>query len=407
METKSMNYNLVMLVLGLIFIAASFLPRLLAKTHVSFAMVCIVAGILLGYLFPGLPHIDPVENSMLTERLSEITVIVTLMGVGLKLDTPFGWRTWQSTWRLLAITMPLCIALLAIGGAWAMGLPLAAAVLLGGSVAPTDPVLASGVQVGPPGTGDKNDVKFALTSEAGLNDGLAFPFVNLAIILAATGFSGQELLQWFAVDVLWKIFAGVLVGGIIGRLIAVIVARYFNTRTSANGLIAIALTLMVYGLTELVHGYGFIGVFIAAVSFRHYERDHKYHKTLYDFSEQIELLFMSVLLILLGVSIAQGLFDALSRPAILISLAFVFVVRPATGLLGLIGSATSLKHKAAISWFGIRGIGTFYYLAHGLNHAFIEESHARLIWASACFIILVSIILHGITTNIIFKKIKA
>lgn len=407
MEKESINYNLVVLILGLIFIAAAFLPRLLAKTHVSFAMVCIAAGILLAYLMLGLPRVDPVEHSMLAERLSEITVIVTLMGVGLKLDTPFGWRAWRSTWRLLAITMPLCIALLAIGGAWAMGLTLASAVLLGGAIAPTDPVLAAGVQVGPPGTGDKNEVKFALTSEAGLNDGLAFPFVNLAIVLSATGFAGEGLLQWLAVDVLWKIFAGVLIGGFIGRLIAIVVARYFNSRTSANGLIAIALTLLVYGLTELAYGYGFIGVFVAAVSFRHYERDHKYHKTLYDFSEQIELLFMSVLLILFGVSIAQGLFEALTFPAVLVGLAFVFVVRPATGMLGLVGSTTSLKHKAAISWFGIRGIGTFYYLAHGLNNAYIEESDAHLIWASASFIILVSIILHGVTTNVILKKIKA
>jgi sodium/hydrogen antiporter len=406
METPSYNYDLILLILGLAFFGLTFLTRLLSKTLISIAMVYIAVGMLLAFIFPNLPGVDPVENGLLIERLSELAVIISLMEVGLKLDRPFGWRSWLSTWRLLGITMPLCIAALAVGGVWLIGLPVAAAVLLGSVLAPTDPVLAGEVQGGPPGTSDKNEIRFALTSEAGLNDGLAFPFVNLAIVLAVTGFAGEGLVQWFTVDFIWKIFAGLAVGAAIGYLIAILVSRYNNTKTITDGFVAIALTLFTYGATELIHGYGFIAVFVAAVVFRRYERKHEYHKTLHNFTEQIAQLLMSVILILLGIAIGQGLFNALTLSDVILALIFLLLVRPAAGMLGLIGMQISLSEKAKISWLGIRGIATFYYLAYGLNNANFEEAHAREIWAVAAFIVVVSIVLHGTSSHYIMKPHK-
>jgi NhaP-type Na+/H+ or K+/H+ antiporter len=110
-------------------------------------------------------------------------VAAALMGAGLKLDRAFSWRKWGVTWRLLAVTMPLSIAAITLIGGLGLGLSWVAALLLGASLAPTDPVLAADVQVGPPKSGEEDEVRFGLTSEAGLNDGLAFPFVNLAIAL--------------------------------------------------------------------------------------------------------------------------------------------------------------------------------------------------------------------------------
>jgi NhaP-type Na+/H+ or K+/H+ antiporter len=319
------------------------------------------------------------------------------MGVGLKIDRPLGWRSWQSTWRLLAITMPLSIAALALGGLWLAGLPLAAAVLLGAVIAPTDPVLATEVQVGAPNTGDEKEENFALTSEAGLNDGLAFPFVNLAVVLAVVGLTANGLAEWFKFDVVWKIFAGLVVGAVLGHIIAVLVSRLSKNNPLSDGFVAIALTLFTYGATELANGYGFIGVFVAALMFRQYEREHEYHKALHSFSEQIEQLLMSVMLLLLGIAIGQGLFSVLTWPAMLLGIIFLFIIRPAAGMLGLTGIKASFVTKLKISWFGIRGIGTFYYLAYGLNHANFEEVQARIIWAVAGFIVLVSVFVHGIT----------
>jgi len=168
---------------------AALLPRLLANRPLSMPIVFLALGMAVFALAPALPSPDPIRYPDVAERLTEVGVIIALMGAGLKLDRKIGWKSWSSTWRLLALAMPLTIAATALLGWWWLGLAPAAALLLGSALAPTDPVLAADVQVGEPG-GDEDgedEVRFALTSEAGLNDALAFPFVYAAIHLAAAG----------------------------------------------------------------------------------------------------------------------------------------------------------------------------------------------------------------------------
>lgn len=392
-------YDLLIALLGAAFVAAAVLPRLLRRTPLSLPMVYVAVGILIAWAWPGAPRVDLIQQGGWVERLTELAVIVSLMSAGLKLDRRLGWRRWRSTWRLLAITMPLSILGLALAGAFGLGLPLAAAVLLGAVLAPTDPVLAASVQVGPPGEGQEDEARFALTSEAGLNDGLAFPFVNLAVVLAATGMAAGGLLGWFAVDVVWKITAGVAVGAAVGWLVARLVFRYCGDDAVTDGFAALALTLFAYGVTELVHGYGFLGVFTAALVFRAAERDHAYHRALHEFSEQIETLLMAVLLIGLGAAVAQGLLAPLGASGAAVGLGFLLLVRPLAGWLGLAGTGVPRGQRAVIAVFGIRGIGTFYYLSHGLNQASIDEPVARILWALAGFIVLASIVLHGATAT--------
>ncbi len=400
-----MSYDLVVVILGLAFLGAAALPRLIGGTPLSLPIIYVAVGLALPLLWPETTSIDPIRYGAATERIAELAVIVSLTSAGLKIDRPLGWHRWRSTWRLLAITMPLCIAALAVGGVWLLGLPLAAAVLLGAVIAPTDPVLACGVQVGPPGEGAEDETRFALTSEAGLNDGLAFPFVNLAIVLAVVGLTADAMTHWLLVDVGWKIIAGVGAGAGIGHVVALLVFRLYEPGPEADGFIAIALTLVAYGGTELIHGYGFIGVFVAALAFRRYERDHEYHKSLHEFSEQIERLMMAVILLLFGAAITQGLLVPLDRTAIVLGLLFLLVIRPFAGWLGLLGTDTIGRHRAAIAIFGIRGVGTFYYLAHGLNHSAFEEGQAQLIWAVAAFIVLASIALHGMAVAPVMRRI--
>jgi sodium/hydrogen antiporter len=401
METQELlaseGYVLLLLGLGLAFLMAAVLPHFLSRSLLSLPIVLVACGLVLGWLMPDTLKADPIEHGVVAERLAELAVIISLMSAGLKIDRPLGWRRWATTRRLLVVTMPLCIAALALGGFFLLGLPLAAALLLGAVLAPTDPVLASSVQVAPPGEGDENETRFALTSEAGLNDGLAFPFVNLAIVVAATGLAWEGLSEWLLVDVLWKIAAGIAVGVLVGQCVAWLVFRLGLRKTVIDGAVALALTLVAYGATELVHGYGFIGVFVAALVFRRMERDHEHHKELHDFSEQIETLLMSVILILLGAAIANGLFAPLTWQAAGLGLFFVLAVRPLAGFLGLIGTGIAGQQRRAIAVYGIRGIGTFYYLAYGLNHANISDSDGRLVWAISGFIVVVSIVLHGAT----------
>jgi sodium/hydrogen antiporter len=397
------NWYIVLLTcLGLLILAVAWLPTFLRQLLLSLPIICVAFGFAL-FSLPGTgaePNL--LEHPHLTERLTELILIVALMGAGLKLNRPPGWRRWIITWRLLAITMPLSIAGIALLGWSALGLAPAAALLLGAVLAPTDPVLASDVQVGPPHDPEEDEVRFSLTSEAGLNDGLAFPFVNLAIAMALHGAaSGPWTLEWLAVDVAWKIAAGVLVGLLVGQALGLLIFHYLeHTRLPESGdnLVALGITLLAYGLTELAHGYGFIAVFIAALMLRRWERSHHYRTRLHEFAEQIERLLMMILLVLFGGAVAGGLLAPLTWPAALVGLACLFFVRPLAGLVGLAGTRRPLHERAAISFFGIRGVGSFYYLAYAYNTAEFG-AEAGFLFAVVGFVVLVSIVLHGVTST--------
>ncbi|MDX1541875.1 MAG: cation:proton antiporter, partial [Geminicoccaceae bacterium] len=283
-----------------------------------------------------------------------------------------------------------------------LGLGAASALLLGAVLAPTDPVLASDVQVGPPHDPHEDEVRFGLTSEAGLNDGLAFPFVNLAIAIALYGLAPSGwLAEWLAIDVLWKIAAGTAVGLLVGQALGLVIFRHVEHHDlpeAGDNLAAVGITFVAYGLTELVHGYGFLAVFVTALAIRRWERAHHYHARLHEFAEQVERLFMMILLVLFGGALAGGLLEPLTWPAALTGLACLLLVRPLAGFVGLIGSSQRSHERIAIGFFGIRGVGSFYYLAYAYNAAEFDAD-AAFLFAFVGFVVLVSIVLHGITST--------
>lgn len=396
-------YILLLIGTGALILLVAWLPMALRALPLSLPIICVALGFavfglsgLSGGILP-----DPLRFPDATERLTELVVIVALTGAGLKLDRPFGWRTWSMTWRLLAIAMPLSILGIAFLGHWLLGLGMAAALLLGAALAPTDPVLAADVQVGPPQSGEEDEVRFTLTAEAGLNDGLAFPLVNLAVALAVHGGSwGAWTLEWLAVDVLWKLGIGIAFGWAAGAALGWLTFRVPNraglSRTG-EGFVALGITFLVYGLTELAHGYGFLAVFVAALAIRAAERQHHYHERLHDFADQTERLLMMVLLVFFGGALAGGLLAPLTWTGAAAGLLFLFLVRPAAGLLSLAGSSYPLRERAAIAFFGIRGLGSFYYLAYALNEA--RFARAEELWAVLGFTVLLSILLHGTTVT--------
>jgi sodium/hydrogen antiporter len=400
-------YIVVLAGFGAVVLLTAWLPMILKELPLSLPIFCVGLGAVL-FAVPQVPGVapHPMDHLDLTERLTEFVVLIALMGAGLKLDRPLAWATCMLTWRLLGIAMPLTIAALAILAHFLLGLGAATAILLAASLAPTDPVLASDVQVGPPREGLEDEVRFTLTSEAGLNDGLAFPFVNLAVGLALAAQTGEPwLLEWLSIDVVWKLAAGLAVGWIVGRVLGWLTFRLPNraklSRTG-DGFVALGITCLAYGLTEMAHGYGFLAVFVAAIGLRSVERNHEYHQKLHDFIEQLERLFMMMLLVLFGGAIVEGgLLRALTVEAVVFALVAIFLVRPLAGWLSLLGRNQRADEKAVISFFGIRGLGSAYYLAYALNHA--EFQAPNLLWSTTGLIVLISIILHGTTVTPVMR----
>ncbi|HSJ92160.1 MAG TPA: cation:proton antiporter [Ilumatobacter sp.] len=405
-------YHILLAVLGAAVLVAAVVPRAIERLPLSLPIVIVAIGMAIFALPIDLDGPRPGPDTVAAERLTEFVVIVSLMGAGLKLRRPPGWRSWQTTWRLLGITMPLTVVAITLLGYAALGLPVATAILLGAVLAPTDPVLASDVQLPGPG-GDETDdvdgdggpgdeVRFSLTSEAGLNDGLAFPITNLAIAIAA---GGSWFVPWVLDDVLLKLTVGFLVGLLLGRVVAAAAfarrSRFALARTG-QGFVALGATLAVYGIAELVHGYGFLAVFVAAVVIRRSEVDHEYHALLHDFAETLERLASVLFLLLLGGAVVDGALRALDVTAVVVAVVIVLLVRPVTGWLGLLGDRHDAPTRAAIAFFGIRGMGTIYYLAHAVNEDYFPK--AAEVWAVAVATILVSIVVHGVTATPVLTR---
>jgi NhaP-type Na+/H+ or K+/H+ antiporter len=320
--------------------------------------------------------------------------------------------------------MPLCIGVMALLGWAVIGLPVAAALLLGAVLAPTDPVLASDVQVAGPTPFDepedevdeRDEVRFSLTSEAGLNDGLAFPFVYAAILALTLGDVTDWGLRWVAWELLGKVVLGVVGGLAIGWLLARLAFRAPATslRLAETGepLLALAAVLLSYGVVELIGGYGFLAVFTCAMALRSAERGHDYHVHMHESIERLERLLTLVVLLLLGMAVTT-LLPELSWQSGLVAVALVLVVRPlcAFGALRLWRGETRqprdvrLREDLATSFFGVRGVGSVYYLAYAAGHADVPA--LGTLWATVATTIALSVLLHGITATPVMNRLEA
>ncbi len=394
---------------GLALMLCVGLEKRLARSILPLPVLYIAVGFVVFSLPLGLPDINPANDAIDAvglEYITEFIVIASLAAAGIAIDRPVTWRNWRQIWPLLLFAMPLTIAAVAFLGWWALGLAPASAVLLGAALAPTDPVLARSVQVGPPGDKQRHDVRFSLTTEAGLNDGLAFPFTYLAIAaVGMTGFGGWAI-EWFAVDFVYRVIAGGVMGYLVGRFGAwYVFERQADGPVKADdeppayatseGLIVLGTLLLAYGATEIVEGYGFIAVFVAAVTARQRENASRYHIRSHHFIDQIENIVLVAVLLGFGGMLANGVLSALTWPAALIGLALIFLIRPITGLFAEAFSPLPWPGKFAVAFLGIRGMGSIYYLAYGQNKA--DFGDLGMLWATVSFVILVSIVVHGIT----------
>ena len=417
------------LALGALFIVMALAGSAMKRLPFSPAMLYLGAGVLLGPRVAGLIDLDPRGDAVLLERLSEVAVIVSLFTTGLKLRVPLRDRRWRAPIRLAFLAMILTVIGVASVGVLLFGLSLGAAVLLGAVLAPTDPVLASDVQV--EDERDTETVRFGLTGEAGLNDGAAFPFVMLGLGLLGRHELGAWGWRWLAVDVVWGVVAGLGLGALCGMAIGRLVLYLRRHHREALGLdefLALGLIALAYGLTLLVSAYGFLAVFAAGVALGRTERERGDAKppaavdaaararkpgvdespedpavmaqAVLTFNEQFERIAEVALVLCVGAMVTE-----VSWPThgLVFVAALLLVIRPLAVYLGLLGAGLSRVQLAFMSWFGVRGVGSLYYLAFALVHgAFGGE--IKFIVDLTLIVIAASIVLHGISVTPLMRR---
>jgi NhaP-type Na+/H+ or K+/H+ antiporter len=346
--------------------------------------------------------IDPVADADLIERVAEAALVMALFSAGLKLDRPIALREWSSVTRLLLLAMPLTIAAVALLGSALLGLSGAAALLLGSALAPTDPVLAGDIGVGPPGDEEEHEPNFALTAEAGLNDGLAAPFVLAGLFVAEQGGS-DWVLEWLAADVVYAIAVGTAIGAGVGTLAAWSIKRLRSREMLAaefDGFHAIATALVIYGLAELAGAYGFLAVFAGGLAFRRYEHDHEINATVHEGAERLEKLLELAVILMLGSMLTTAGLSAPGWEGWLLAVLLLALVRPAACLLSLVGSRMDRPdEKAFVAWFGVRGVGTLYYVALIVASGALAPAEQELVVWTCVAAVLVSIVVHGMTAG--------
>ena len=440
-----MNFTIWYIVVGSLLVTVALAGTMLKRLPLTTSLLYLLVGVGLGPWGLNLIRIDPVAQSTLLERLTEVAVIVSLFTAGLKLRLPLRDRLWWLPVRLASVSMVITVALIAAAGVWLLGLPLGAAVLLGAVLAPTDPVLASDVQVEHPT--DRDRLRFGLTGEAGLNDGTAFPFVMLGLGLLGLHDLGPAGWKWMAVDVLWAIGGGLAVGAIAGTAVARLVLYLRQHHKEAVGLdefLALGLLALSYGVALWLHTYGFLAVFAAGLALRRVEAaDSETHaaseseaevetvdqratdappdvtgaaaaardpneiathpekapaymaQAVLGFNEQFERICELALVVLVGGVLTSPLlpFEAFWFAALIF-----LVIRPAAVLTGLVGSRVPRVQSALFCWFGVRGIGSLYYLMFAIGHG-LDPDLARRLTALTLMVVAASVVVHGISVT--------
>ena len=390
-------YILGLLIIGALLLTVGWGSEWIKRLPLSYAILYLVIGVALGPY--GIELIPLQPETQFIERFTEFVVIVSLYNCGLKISRPFKRHLWSSTTRLIGLLMPLSILSVAAVGHWLLQLPWGAALLLGAILSPTDPVLASEVQLDH--VEDPNELRFGLTSEGGLNDALAFPFVYFGLYWIQDPNLDHWFRQWVAVDLLWAIGAALGMGIIVARAGIWINHRIRKSRGLNDvmaDLVAIGLILLTYSLTEMVEGYGFLAVFVAGFVVQRHGCYPEQRQSQRQFITQIEKLLEIGAILLLGALLRVDQVSQFALQAGLMAGLLIFLIRPIGAWVSTIGGHFHPGTRLLFGWFGIRGIGSIYYLSYGVAHGIPEELVGQLRWI-VYLTVLISIIIHGISAT--------
>ncbi len=433
--------------IGALLLLMALSSAYLRRLPITTSAIYLALGLLVSPIGLGLIDVNFVEWRVWFEHLTEIAVIVSLFIGGLKLRLPLKNSAWSAAYRLAAPVMIACIAGVAVFAHYVFGFDWAAAFLLGAVLAPTDPVLASTVSVN--NAADHDRLRYGLSGEAGFNDGAAFPFVVFALVWAEYGELGGWVGGWALHRLVWAIPAGLLLGYYlgkgIGRLAIWLRSRHHET-DAPNDFLALALIALAYTGAETIGAWGFLAAFAAGIGFRRAEiktveenpapeheeteksgeageaeehdsiahppaeefvgrkldEEELKHPSkaagmvvaeIISFGDTAEHLLEVMLVVLVGICLAIY-WDWRAVP---LALALFFVIRPVAALLFLIKSPTGRVQRLMMGWFGIRGIGSLYYLSYALNHG-LNDYIADIVGITLSVVAL-SILIHGVSSQ--------
>jgi NhaP-type Na+/H+ or K+/H+ antiporter len=409
-QTNAMTNALWFLLVGSLLLTRGLTASLLKNLPVTPAIVYLAVGLLVGPTVFNFFHFNPLKESALLEVLTEVVVLISLFSAGVKMPVPVSLTRWRAPILLASVSMLASVGLIAAFACYALGLPLGAGILLGAILSPTDPVLATDVQTRHPG--DRDQLRFTLTCEAGMNDGSAFPFVMLGLGLLGLHELGDSGLRWVLVDVLWATAAGIAIGVAAGVALAHggrKLRQLAPTQTLMNDFLGLGLIGVVYGLSVMVHAWGFLAVFFAAVALRQTEVKHlnahpqdpvqlapqpateTISAQSLVFKEHLERLSELMLVLLIGGSL---FLDSWSWRAVALALFVFAIARPISVLAGLLGSRTPWTIRSLMAWFGVRGIGSLYYLMYAIQHG-LPEGLALELMQLTLIVVTLSIFVHG------------
>lgn len=403
-------YILILLVIGLLLLVVTLGSGWIKRLPLSYALIYLIVGIFLGQYGVGLIKLRP--DAEFLQRLTEFVVIVSVFSCGLKMNRPLTLKAWRSPIRLLGLLMPIAILLMTLIDRWFLGMGWGAAILLGAILAPTDPVLASEVQLAH--VDDRDELRFALTSEGGLNDALAFPFVYFGIYALKDSNWQNWLKDWVAVDIIWAIAAGLVMGGVVAKSIIWLDRRLQSQQPATEILqdfLTISTILLTYSLTELINGYGFVAVFVAGLvlhnsyqreSLRENNPSRERYLSQLGFIEQIEKLLEIVTILIVGSLLLVEPMVKYAGQSLLITGLLFLVVRPLGVWLSMLGSRLPSSTLWLMSWFGIRGVGSLYYLTYAMGEGLKGETAEQIAWITLTTIVF-SVIVHGISATPLMK----
>ncbi len=410
------------LLVGVMLVAMGLTAPIIKRQPVTSAIIYLLVGIILGPMGLALFHFNPLEESALLEVLTEIAVLISLFAAGVKMPVPMTYARWRNPIRLAFFSMAITVGLVALFGYYLLGLSVGAAVLLGAIIAPTDPVLATDVQTRHPGDHDR--LRFALTCEAGMNDGSAFPFVMLGLGLLGLHELGNFALHWLLIDMLWATTAAIAIGIAGGTGLAHLITRfrrYGSESELLDDFLGLGLIGTVYGFSMLFNAWGFLAVFAAAVALRQTELNivggyrepaqqlsnenlglfddnepiHHVSEASLVFKEHLERLSELVLILLIGGTL---FLDSWSWRGLALALFVFTVARPLSVVIGLMGTRTPWRIRGLAGWFGVRGIGSLYYLMYAIQHGLTEEVALELIHL-ILIVVTLSIFVHGVSVK--------
>ncbi len=426
-----MSFHHWSLFVGVLLVTMMLAGTLLGRLPLSSAMVYLALGWLLGPSAMNVLLPDPYLHAALLERLAEVALLISLFVVGLQLGVPLRDRRWRLPLLLAFVSMAAMVAMITAIGVWLLDLPLGAAVLLGAILAPTDPVLASGVPVEP--SNHPDPLGFSLAAEGGLNDGAALPLVMLGLGLLGMRELGPGLMRWWSVDLLWGTLAGLAIGWALGTATGRLVIYLRSRRHEAVGMdefLGLGLIGMAFGAAQISAASGYLAVFAAGLALRRVRLEptsdtqplpaatradghtydtlakHPHHAsaTMRDnvqgFNKQLESLAELALVLVVGAMLAY----AKPLPAVwwFVPL-LLLVLRPLSVLVAIWPEPLTLPQRTMIGWFGVRGIGSVFYLLFALRHG-LDRPVAELLVSLTLWTVAASIVAHGLTAQPMMRR---